>query len=870
MANTDAEYRKKRLEQNRDLDTLITEETDGGNVFEKQVYDVMEYIEKEANIERNPVARKILKLKEFGITDEQIKKEYLKHGGSLEDQNAAMANLEKIFVGLVEYINALPNGIVIDKNTGLKDDDESIEQSIEYGILSEDTIVESFDKTFKDTLEEIANTGQSDNEKVSYILENFESIIISYEEFNNDIDNFMNKNKEDTNLSESLKNVFEDSKDIIEQSPYETDMHLFEICNLYVELNDAKKNHSQDYNLILSKIKDFYAKNPDYVGKALPVLNKDGSLNKFEVNKMNEYSEAYQKIIILEHIDSFNGMNKYELKNMEPNERNHMIMCAFAGLKYANDSRENEREIAEESMKMLKGLYPELDLNNEQELAKFFEKISGVKTNFESLNVQDLIEIYSRQLKDATDSYIEEDTDSYVGKKINFANLDLDSSKRKIFDSAMKNYFVGSKINFTGKDEKQYNMMYQEFTINSWIENKDAAIKLRYMALRDTLKKYKDMPPNEYISKKINEIEGNISNFEKEFGKLDVESKKDEFSFEMYKQYFVNAGLTKYLTRDVSEWQEGANYEDLDNTHKKGYIRNILVALEHKDNPDFCITKLALRRLELMNSDRKKFITFDENGGYKINEELILQEYNRMSDHTYADFDELTKSARLRKNEYLLTKLEEYTHLNDEDFLRLENKADKKKSMEQIEERRRESNQERIEQKSKVGETKKRKIPEPRINNLFYYRAEELDDSAVLGVNNANRPREDKKGDQEEADENNATTDASGSEKKSAIEVGNINVSTTQDKPPKFIDRIKNELKNIKDKIKKFIKGEEETLALDAPNDDMTNELNDENNSTGYNINQKFNIDHNLANSGKNLGGKTQGDQESEFGEIEG
>ena len=48
MANTDAEYRKTRLEQNSDLDTLIKEETEYGDILKKQVYDVMEYIEKKA------------------------------------------------------------------------------------------------------------------------------------------------------------------------------------------------------------------------------------------------------------------------------------------------------------------------------------------------------------------------------------------------------------------------------------------------------------------------------------------------------------------------------------------------------------------------------------------------------------------------------------------------------------------------------------------------------------------------------------------------------------------------------------------------------------------------------------------------------
>lgn len=718
MANNSADDRKKRVEKYRDTDNLITEKKDERNIFEEKVFDVLEYIEKEAKSANNSIARKILKLKEYGITDKEIITRYDDKAGNIENENSAASILESVFFDLVNYINNIPNGVFIDFATAKKNNEKSFEQAIKYGIFPEDSLVESLDKTLFDTLKEIGLiTDKPDSDIVNYIIENFNQEYISYKEIDNDINEFLNKDENDMNLSDAEKNISRKNKQIIANSPYKTDMELFRISKLQVLLRTTEG--SAERERISEQISNFYKENPTYIAKKLPVLNDDGSLNVEEIKKMNEYREAYQKTIILRHFDQFNDMTEQELAELPEKEKNHIFMCAFSALKYKKDSREDERELANGAMRIIKQLAPELDLNNEEKLAKFFEKITGRTMNLEALSLAGIIEIYSRQLRSATDKYIEDNKDSLVDKEIDLSDLDLDSSRRKVFDSTMKNYFVGSKIKFTKNDEELYNMMHQEFTVNSWIENKDDAIRLRYKALLDMREEYKEMPTSEYIARKLHKIEDDIKKIEKEFGKVDIKPKEGELAFDLYKQYFINAGLTKYLTRDAMEWQEGADYDNLDATHKKGYIRNILVALEHDDNSNFCITKLALRRLELMNSNGKQFITFDENGGYKINEELILQEYNKMSEYTYRDFDELTKSAELRKNEYLLTKLEEYSHLRDKDFVELEDKSNKAKSIKQIEKARYLSRQKSIHKMVNVPETKDKKITDSDMFSAF-------------------------------------------------------------------------------------------------------------------------------------------------------
>lgn len=701
-----ADNERKQINEDRDanvnIDSVVVTSENG----KRKPIDFIDYIETSSN--ENAI--KIRALRKY-ISDKELLKIYQKEADGIEKESKVEERLEKIATQVALHINNIQNGIVVNLETLTIDEKASFEKAIKNNIYSEDSIVENLDKTVLDILNESKLfNDKSENEVVNYILENFNQEYINYKEFDDDINNFLNKDEKDMNLSEAAKNISRKNKDIIVNSPYETNIELFEISKLEVLYRTTK--NSIERERIADQINEFHKKHPEYVGKKLLVLNPDGTLNENEVAKMAEYREAYEKTIILEHFNQFNGMSEQEIALLDGRERSHMIMCAFSALRYENDGREDERELAKDAKRMIKQLEPGLDLNNGKELAKLLEKLDGRAMNVGSLDLNQIIEIYSRRLRGATENYIEKNEDKFVDGKF-MSNMDLDYAERNVFDSAMKNYFIGSKIKFTEEDENLYNTIHQEVTIHSWIESKEDAIKLRYTALLAMKEKYEKEGTDEYSKEKLKKIDADIEKFEKEFekelGKVDTTLKEGEFSFEIYRQYFVDAGMTKYLTRDVMEWQDGANYADMDNEHKKGYIRNLLVALENKENPDFCITKLALRRLELMNSNEKQFITFDNNGGFEINEELILQEYNKMSEHTYESFNELKKSAEMRKNEYLLSKLEEYTHLRDKDFVRLDDKNDKTKSMQQIEEARYISNQKSIREMVQEGRIKRDK-----------------------------------------------------------------------------------------------------------------------------------------------------------------
>lgn len=687
----------------------------------KKAFDFIDYIETSDNI----IAKKIKNLRQY-ISEEELRAVYENSFGTITEESVLESNLEQIFTTLANYITELPNGIVIDLETGLKDEDRSFDQSIEYGIYSQSSIIENVDKKMSNDIENmILKSLNSDNEKVNYVLGNFQREIITFADMKEEVDKFLKKDESEMNLSDVLKEISKESKAVLKGSEFEMDPHLFEICRLQIMLRDPKNiKNTQMNNILLSKIKQFYIEHPGYEGRQLPVLNADGTLNNAGIEKMDQYREAYQKIIMLEHFDSINGLTPSQIVELSKTERSHVLLCAFAGLKYENSTDIKNQELLKESKRIIKELSPNLDLNNPKALANFFKSEMGFDGNIEELTLQEMIEITSLQLKDATERYIEKDTESLKENKLDISEFDWDSSKRKFHKSVMKNYFVGSKINFSENDEKQYNELYKRVTVDSWIENKENAIKLRYAALITIRDEYKNNPVGTYTEKKLVEIEKSIEEFEKKFGKVDLTEKKGEVSFSKYREQFVTAGITKYLTRDASDWSEGVDYSELDEEHKKGYIRNVLVVLEDKENPNPYLKKIALRRLELMNSPGKEFIKIHENGKYEINRELILEEYKKMSKYQYPNYEELAQSALLRKNEYLLKKLEEYTKLDPKAFVGLDDRDDLDGSTNQIERARYLSNQKSIHQIVQEGKIKRdtatiQKSPYERDLHLF-------------------------------------------------------------------------------------------------------------------------------------------------------
>lgn len=817
--------RKERTINNRDTDAIIMTADSKKNMYKERVFDFVELIE--TSTDGN--ARKLRNLKQYGITDEMIVFTYKDIAGNVETIETATAALGTIFEKLATYITQLPNGIVIDMATGSIDHEKSFAQAVAVGIYPENSTIEQFIAG----LEDITSNLYFDDEKdVDYVLSHTEFSYIGEIGIQEDIDDFLNKDINEMNLSASLKESVSRYRKLILESDYQKDRKLYEISRLEMDIAAAKRSPLQLY--WLSKRTEFYEKNPDYIGKVL-VRNPDGTINENEAAKVNELRDAYQRMFMLEHIDMFNSMTPEEFANLEREEKGHVIIGAFASFQYKGNDFDEYIEIATESRKMIKQLYPELDFNDKEQLATFWKKEMGFKEELESISLSDLSQISLRQLDASMDKYIEKNTSKSRNMNSNpdFTGLELTGSLQAMHGSAMQNYFVGSNIDFSKSDEKSYNELYQDFTISSWIESKDEAIKLSYMAILNAKENYRKKYGKDNPDINLVKYDNKLKLMEKNFGKIEIDEdmKKGDMPFDVYRQTFINAGLTKYYTRDAIKFQNGASYEQLSRKEKREYIMNTIVGLKYAEgNPNFSISKFALRRLEVMSTDDKKFVEFDENGTPHINKELITEEFQTVLGHKCESYEELQDVAERQKERYFLKKLREYTELDEKDFLKLDDPTDLERSMEQIEDIRLKSNTERIQQK--VAEAKKQaEIEEQRNPELIA--DQDFDkgiekgilkpvDLTVLARKAKKIVRELRTNDQNEnnSDTNNANTESNNTDLKAVDLDSSATGEKNQSEKISFIGIIRQAINNAKDFISRYIGKKEKVKALDKGSND--------------------------------------------------
>ena len=112
--------------------------------------------------------------------------------------------------------------------------------------------------------------------------------------------------------------------------------------------------------------------------------------------------------------------------------------------------------------------------------------------------------------------------------------------------------------------------------------------------------------------------------------------------------------LSKYM-KDLSFKKEFSreDFDEYTNVEKRDYYRMALIGLEYaEENNDPVLKKLALRRFENLNTDELKFITINEDGSYKLNEKVIVDEYNKInSATTYDNLYDLRRKLVAQYNE---------------------------------------------------------------------------------------------------------------------------------------------------------------------------------------------------------------------------
>lgn len=697
------EDRSKRINKNKDTNNLIADNGLDGKVID--VYDVL-------NRFSDPVIIKLRKLREYGISDEMIAESYADMTGNVENEETAIDALAVVFRKLALYINQQPNGIVLDLTTGDINKEASYRQAVRVGI-TDDVYYERFEKMGKKAMiEDFSKLKETAIKEEKYIINSSKEIGKIFD--NSDFKRYLEKNPELLNLSPQAKEILKESRNRLATE----DPNLMELYKIEIEIDKA--SGTPMHEALLKEKERFLKAHPRYRETAQNIRDENKNIKPDILSKYNDYN----KDIKINYLFSEIAMAKdKDLNSLSPTERKVLITSALAGLRISSDAKE-KWIVNKECWSLLKSLNPEISNGkngiDKDKLYSFLEKELQLEEKLTPEKFKNLLQISSEAVDKTIN--LERYKDYFKARKFiagkakkiadkifnkyfadptNVQEINFQEELEKIDKTPLELYFSDSKIKFSKKDEREFNEIYQDCTVESWIDNKDSALALRYASLVRTREKLSQMPNTEYYNKKREEIENGISEFKAEHPNLKFE--KDDGTLlddindkaENYQNKMIESALLKFYSLDVLEHNEkNTKYNELSDDHKKAYLRNVIVGLKYgEQSNNKSILKMAQRRLELLNTSDKTFIDFDQNGNPIISEKQILDEYNSMSKHNYQTYEELEFSSEERKDAYLLKKLEEYSKLRDDQFIKLENPKDKKKSLEQIEKIKESSNE---------------------------------------------------------------------------------------------------------------------------------------------------------------------------------
>ena len=679
--NTEEQELKNRTEQvnarKESGETVILDgngQRDDEEALSENVFKIEDLLIKESN---NPVVRRLNRLKDYGLTDEMILNAYSELAGNVTKDTDAIAVLKVIFDRYVEYISSLPNGIVINPLTGREDEQASYEQKLEVGIITDP--FKTIDMDVKITLDDVLNIDREALESGFLTsIHEYKCIMSSLENLNLSLGNsILNYPPELIVFPEEIKDTYSKKQDDVKNSIYSQDSNLLEITKLEIAKEDFKGTDA--YTIYQRKVEDFYKEHPEYVGQ-VPVRDENGNLDGKQFGKDCEF------LSIVSLINNFKMMTEDEKANITPNDRKVLFLSVLSALQYNRKRDPGHKLLVAEAQNIIKEHYPDFDMSKSDSMEQkklyleILQKELGVGQILDSVNITNLYSTASEKMK-----WLLEDKQASIER---FDEIDSSMLDSAIKDNALGNYFIGSKIEF-GRDKiEAYGTIYNYLTVDSWFDDKQSVLEMRYATLKLMKEDYEKKSDKPYIAEKIESLNAQLQEFEEKYGNLGLDnSVKDKEKVETYKDNVANAHIMKYYTMDAIEASKGKNYDMLDDEHKKAYLRNTLLGLDYinNSNTDFCFTKVVMRRLELMNTEDKKFITLDKDGNFTINKDLLVKEYSEMSQYDFNSFEELLEYAHFKKDEYVLDKLERYSGLDEKKFVKLKDRTDLEKSVGQIE-----------------------------------------------------------------------------------------------------------------------------------------------------------------------------------------
>lgn len=619
-----------KSENSKDKSNLVIDENTQGFVYD--IYDIIE-----TSVERPAIrARNLI---QAGVSIDVFVEAYTGITSNVSNIEEALVAIDETFIHLAKVISNYPNGIVIDLETGMIDERASEKQARLVGIHDD-----GMKKTWEEKVNErIQEALKNDNERKTIdeklnIKEKENNLIEIMSRFN---DYFNNKNFD-------INKFFDEyDENLINDMPKDFREYINERKNLLSkytkeEAEYMRIEHELEHNKsgprfmeLLRQRTKFLEKHPELL--EFQTRDKEGKLD----SKIDEYMDAERDVALGVILSKFKGV---ELDNVEnPTIKKFMVITALAASNieaYKGDalsvlglegSSLEERLVAINKilgtrMKTKEDLQVKKDL-----FLKALEHAMDISEMFNSLQTEKI-----------SDQEIDELIER-MGENLNIKNIE-----KTVNLSVYQKHFKDSKLEFTKSDEEALKKGFKEATNDSWVNSekdaKELLLAARIFKIEELEKiNNKTMTGQSALNSqkrklaKILETYPDLKKSLDENGNLKDDVRIKAKNFEDSKRKAVI--LSKYM-KDLSFKKEFSreDFDEYTNVEKRDYYRMALIGLEYAEkNNDPVLKKLALRRFENLNTDELKFITINEDGSYKLNEKVIVDEYNEINSATTYD-----------------------------------------------------------------------------------------------------------------------------------------------------------------------------------------------------------------------------------------
>lgn len=653
-------------EKHSNLDEKLKEKDDNNLVVDenKQIIDIYDIIEQNKGNGESTVD-KINMLLDYGagVTIEQIVEKYNEiSGGGVLNEKIALENLEKAYRAIAEIVSKTPNGIIIDPNTGKKDEVKSRQQAAKYGIDGAENYSKKISKVDKFFEKELKKS-----EEITGVVKDSAIVVndwLNTKKENSFIDNIISdlgKDVDNSNFSKSLKNEIKNTKNEI----LSKNAIIMKFSILFSESQEFPDRSKKELN-------DFMEEFPEYNDDFLQVLKNGVDKNEIELYQNASIKNSFSSIMA-----DINSKSKTELMSIDEETKKLILIRALATVNTATSN-----EYLEEVEKSIKTIFPDI-----KSIIDFdtMGKILGVPPDKVIETALEAAAVLAKEDINVLIKWQKENKSFDPIKNKEMGNYFIENGKTVNVDEVTKSpheiYFKDSKIEFDKSNLSAFRVANAICRTSSWIESKDNLIEYEYFSLlnrREVLNDSRATKINIKAREELKSIEESIKKFEEKHtdfnkekylkdGRLKSEYKSKIRVFEKAK---TRGDILSNYIEDEEKVKSPEDYLKLSVNEKAKFLRDTLYGI-----PDGPIMKrFAMRRLEIISSENKSFISFDENNNPHINEELLIQECMKFNVLTKENSDILKNPSTFATelSRYTIKKLESYEDLPDKYFVKLD------------------------------------------------------------------------------------------------------------------------------------------------------------------------------------------------------